>query len=303
MTRQCSAPGCRNGSGLHQFPSNPELRLQWLRALGITDHDLVSRAAVCNEHFSPECFSNLTEVKMGFSKVLHLRSGAVPTKVAPPPARVTSQSGSLRLIMPKPTMEIKKEPVSTEDASAQTDFEDNFTPLNIEDVFSSRNNPDADTKPPESQDALLFLIKTEDDDTKHPIKSGPSDESNDEQGVGVAMSEDNTSASEAEATASPQGVSARPSSSSRRRRRKRTNETTAAFMELQKRHHEDFMEAEKERQRQELDMFSDWMREQRDMEERRQQEAHLMFQQLLSFLQRPSQATPPEQPQTEKHNY
>uniref|UniRef100_A0A8C5HQY1 THAP domain-containing protein 1 n=1 Tax=Gouania willdenowi TaxID=441366 RepID=A0A8C5HQY1_GOUWI len=99
MTRQCSAPGCRNGSGLHQFPSNPELRLQWLRALGITDHDLVSRAAVCNEHFSPECFSNLTEVKMGFSKVLHLRSGAVPTKVAPPPARVTSQSGSLRLIM------------------------------------------------------------------------------------------------------------------------------------------------------------------------------------------------------------
>ncbi|XP_028309337.1 zinc finger and SCAN domain-containing protein 20-like isoform X2 [Gouania willdenowi] len=170
-------------------------------------------------------------------------------------------------------------------------------------VFSSRNNPDADTKPPESQDALLFLIKTEDDDTKHPIKSGPSDESNDEQGVGVAMSEDNTSASEAEATASPQGVSARPSSSSRRRRRKRTNETTAAFMELQKRHHEDFMEAEKERQRQELDMFSDWMREQRDMEERRQQEAHLMFQQLLSFLQRPSQATPPEQPQTEKHNY
>ncbi|XP_028309339.1 zinc finger and SCAN domain-containing protein 20-like isoform X4 [Gouania willdenowi] len=131
----------------------------------------------------------------------------------------------------------------------------------------------------------------------------PSDESNDEQGVGVAMSEDNTSASEAEATASPQGVSARPSSSSRRRRRKRTNETTAAFMELQKRHHEDFMEAEKERQRQELDMFSDWMREQRDMEERRQQEAHLMFQQLLSFLQRPSQATPPEQPQTEKHNY
>lgn len=61
-----------------------------------------------------------------------------------------------------------------------------------------------------------------------------------------------------------------------------------AFMEMQRKQHNDFMQAEQICHHQELEIFSNWMRAQREMEEERLQQKTPMFQQLLTSLQRPS---------------
>ncbi|KAM4627136.1 uncharacterized protein ACJ7VT_002155 isoform 1-T2 [Polymixia lowei] len=130
MGRQCYFPGCKNGSGLHSFPTDPEMRRRWLKALGQLDHELPQRAGICNLHFGRDCFSNLMEVDMGCANLLLLKSDAVPNSALPaaakplakhldraPPARpqpqhldrappATSSVRPLLHLMPKPTREI-----------------------------------------------------------------------------------------------------------------------------------------------------------------------------------------------------
>lgn len=83
MGRHCSFPGCKNTSGLHSFPADAEIRHKWVRALGLPNRNIPSRAGVCNRHFSRDCFSNIMEVDMGFTKVLLLKSNAVPNVAVP----------------------------------------------------------------------------------------------------------------------------------------------------------------------------------------------------------------------------
>ena len=45
------------------------------------DRDFPPRAGVCNIHFCPDCFSNLMEVSMSYSKVL--KRNAVPNVAVP----------------------------------------------------------------------------------------------------------------------------------------------------------------------------------------------------------------------------
>ncbi|XP_027141232.1 uncharacterized protein LOC113747104 [Larimichthys crocea] len=124
MGRHCSFPGCKNTSGLHSFPADPDIRRQWMRALGLPDRDLPPRAGVCNRHFSRDCFSNLMEVEMGFTKVSVLKSHAVPEVARPEhflPANLVPGGLELR---PKPTREIgcQTEPVLTKHAAGQADI-------------------------------------------------------------------------------------------------------------------------------------------------------------------------------------
>lgn len=65
----------------------------------------------------------------------------------------------------------------------------------------------------------------------------------------------------------------------------------AAFMDMQKRNHDEFMQGEQLRHHQEKEMLDNWMKAQMEMEERRQrlqreerQEANMMFQQMMSRL-------------------
>lgn len=97
MGRQCYYPGCKNTSGLHTFPADPEIRCQWLCALGLPDQDLPPRAGVCNQHFSRDCFANLMQVEMGYAKLAVLKSNAVPT-VVPTPLPQPTLSGQLHLL-------------------------------------------------------------------------------------------------------------------------------------------------------------------------------------------------------------
>ncbi|XP_044078592.1 uncharacterized protein LOC122888330 isoform X2 [Siniperca chuatsi] len=122
MGRHCCFPGCKNTSGLHSFPADLEMRRQWLRALGLPDRDLPPRAGVCNRHFSRDCFSNLMEVDMGFTKVLMLKRNAVPNVALP----VTTKGPPLHL-KPKLTREIgcQTEPVSTKHAAGQANMKPN----------------------------------------------------------------------------------------------------------------------------------------------------------------------------------
>jgi len=66
MVRRCCVAGCNSTSGLHNFPLDLEIRRQWLHALGLEDHELLS-FAVCNLYFTRDFFSNAMEVEMGFS--------------------------------------------------------------------------------------------------------------------------------------------------------------------------------------------------------------------------------------------
>ncbi|KAM9844813.1 uncharacterized protein ACBR49_011589 [Aulostomus maculatus] len=128
MGRQCSFPGCKNTSGLHSFPADLKIRRQWLRALGLPDRELPLRAGVCNSHFSRDCFSNLMEVDMGFTKVLMLKGDAVPnvslpvTTARPPAQQMTSAMP--RHIQPKPIREMgcQTDRVSTKHAAGQADI-------------------------------------------------------------------------------------------------------------------------------------------------------------------------------------
>ncbi|XP_036376832.1 glutactin-like [Megalops cyprinoides] len=84
------------------------------------------------------------------------------------------------------------------------------------------------------------------------------------------------------------------SKQSRKRKRKMKTDVSdmmAAFMDMQKKQHDEFMREEQQRHQQEKEMLDNWMKAQMEMEERRQQvqreerqEANRMFQQMMSRL-------------------
>lgn len=114
MGRKCSVLGCHNSTGLHCFPrSNSELLSQWLRACGQDENTkLPIRAGVCNEHFTPDAFSNWYEVKTGFAKNLLLNHDAIPTLTLP---RHPLPGQRLPLLLPR------FEPKGPVDVGCQTD--------------------------------------------------------------------------------------------------------------------------------------------------------------------------------------
>ncbi|CAH2064658.1 unnamed protein product, partial [Iphiclides podalirius] len=78
---RCCVPNCKNdsrhisksqGITFHVFPTEPSLRISWLKALGKESWQPKERSAVCSEHFH---WDDLYETKSGLRKV---RSGAVP---------------------------------------------------------------------------------------------------------------------------------------------------------------------------------------------------------------------------------
>ncbi|KAM4628331.1 uncharacterized protein ACJ7VT_003122 isoform 1-T1 [Polymixia lowei] len=174
MGRQCYFPGCKNGSGLHSFPTDPEMRRRWLKALGQLDHELPQRAGICNLHFGRDCFSNLMEVDMGCANLLLLKSDAVPNSALPaaakplakqldraPPARPQPQqleqvpSAQLE---PKPTREIgcQAEPISKKNTFQQA----NLMPDIINKATQARplnRSVSCDTSTSEAIPVLLFV--------------------------------------------------------------------------------------------------------------------------------------------------
>ncbi|XP_045456156.1 zinc finger protein 502-like [Melitaea cinxia] len=78
---RCCVPSCKNdskhisksqGITFHVFPSEPNLRASWLKAVGKDSWSPRDRSTVCSEHFSP---SDLYETKSGLKKV---KTGAIP---------------------------------------------------------------------------------------------------------------------------------------------------------------------------------------------------------------------------------
>ncbi|XP_041649696.1 uncharacterized protein LOC121513793 [Cheilinus undulatus] len=116
MGRQCYCPGCKNTSGLHSFPADQNFRLQWFRALGLSNRELPPRAGLCNRHFSRDCFSNLIEVDMGFTKVAKLKPNAVPNVALP------VQTTGRRTVQPlRPLAPLKIQPKRTTEMGSQTE--------------------------------------------------------------------------------------------------------------------------------------------------------------------------------------
>ncbi|XP_072250700.1 uncharacterized protein [Leuresthes tenuis] len=91
MGRKCAYPECKSTEGLHVLPSNREMALRWLHAMGRFDMPSTP-LYVCNLHFTTECFSNPGEVKAGFMKLLLLNPDAVPipTEVVKQECRVNA---------------------------------------------------------------------------------------------------------------------------------------------------------------------------------------------------------------------
>nr|XP_055049624.1 uncharacterized protein LOC129435206 [Misgurnus anguillicaudatus] len=85
-----------------------------------------------------------------------------------------------------------------------------------------------------------------------------------------------------------------PTPSRQCRKRKRNTDMgdmMAAFLDMQKKQHEEFMQGEQQHSKEEKEMLDNWMKAQMDMEERRQQlqreerqESNRMFQQMMNRL-------------------
>ena len=74
MAPKCAVFGCN--VGLHVLPANPEVREKWLRFIKYEDRPIShvsgrSIIYICSAHFKPDCFSNLTQKKLGFARNFH----------------------------------------------------------------------------------------------------------------------------------------------------------------------------------------------------------------------------------------
>ncbi|KAJ8351637.1 hypothetical protein SKAU_G00231130 [Synaphobranchus kaupii] len=97
------------GGNFHNLPRDPALLSQWLQAIAVEHADLLKKALVCNAHFTPDCYHNLTGFEMGFYKTLAL-------KPAPPSGGADFQSVQLYtkdqrfapLVLPDLSMALKE---------------------------------------------------------------------------------------------------------------------------------------------------------------------------------------------------
>ena len=90
MPRRCVAANCSNEPSEHvslfRFPKDPNIRREWILQVQRTRADWrgpTDNSVVCSEHFTPDCFSQLTKLKEGLGfKVQHrrvLNTSAIPT--------------------------------------------------------------------------------------------------------------------------------------------------------------------------------------------------------------------------------
>ncbi|KAF4109530.1 uncharacterized protein LOC131545754 isoform X2 [Onychostoma macrolepis] len=78
MAKRCVF-GCLPNKTLFSIPRLPWLRSRWLEFLHFEEEGLTVNSRLCSRHFTPECFQNLTQHRMGFAKVLYLKNTAVPS--------------------------------------------------------------------------------------------------------------------------------------------------------------------------------------------------------------------------------
>ncbi|XP_077416852.1 uncharacterized protein LOC144048590 [Vanacampus margaritifer] len=122
MGRKCSVVGCCSNVGLHQFPLDLEMRRRWLRVVGREENtELPHRAGVCKQHFTRDSYANFMEFEMGYSKILHLKSEAVPNLALP---RLSQSSPTL--LLPRHhrggfERQIQSVPKSTREIGCQTE--------------------------------------------------------------------------------------------------------------------------------------------------------------------------------------
>uniref|UniRef100_A0A673LBJ8 THAP-type domain-containing protein n=1 Tax=Sinocyclocheilus rhinocerous TaxID=307959 RepID=A0A673LBJ8_9TELE len=74
ITRRCAVPNCRQTQSLHNLPSDPNIRKEWISFIfnEVLDH-ISKRLVVCSLHFTPDSFTNKAQFDAGFSERLKLK--------------------------------------------------------------------------------------------------------------------------------------------------------------------------------------------------------------------------------------
>lgn len=83
----CNVPGCDDEEkSLFALPSSEPLKTEWLHFIygGQVPMHVPKNVNVCMKHFSEDCFHNLGQYRAGFSKVLKLKTGSVPSLAGRP---------------------------------------------------------------------------------------------------------------------------------------------------------------------------------------------------------------------------
>ncbi|XP_029931346.1 zinc finger protein 384-like [Myripristis murdjan] len=99
----CSVMGCDSfllsTTQRFRLPEDPEKRLEWVQFLAKTNGQVFKESSwtdikICSEHFTDDCFENLTLIQMGFGRTLQLKSSAVPSLCPRSPGATVSVSAS-----------------------------------------------------------------------------------------------------------------------------------------------------------------------------------------------------------------
>ncbi|XP_033947566.1 uncharacterized protein [Pseudochaenichthys georgianus] len=82
--KRCAVVGCKNrdkGKVLHAMPSLEKYKNLWLEFIfqGHVPEDSSRCLLLCSQHFAPDMFMNLNQVKEGYASRLRLKPGAIPT--------------------------------------------------------------------------------------------------------------------------------------------------------------------------------------------------------------------------------
>ncbi|XP_057700256.1 uncharacterized protein LOC130920817 isoform X1 [Corythoichthys intestinalis] len=88
MPSRCVAMYCSHeGSRLYEWPVKKSLARIWTLFVRVKRRNFTpaARSVLCYKHFSDECFENLIRYNFGYTKMLRLKSGAVPTIHLPGP--------------------------------------------------------------------------------------------------------------------------------------------------------------------------------------------------------------------------
>uniref|UniRef100_A0A673JTC3 THAP-type domain-containing protein n=1 Tax=Sinocyclocheilus rhinocerous TaxID=307959 RepID=A0A673JTC3_9TELE len=95
LTRKCcSVPSCGEKQSLHCFPSDPNIRKEWMNFIFNEDPDRLSKNLVlCSLHFTADSFTNKAQFNTGFSERLKLKYDAVPT-ISDPTYKIIKKGSS-----------------------------------------------------------------------------------------------------------------------------------------------------------------------------------------------------------------
>ena len=80
----CESIMSRRPFVLFSLPKNEDQKNQWLKFIFTTIPEQFNKfLLLCSQHFTDDCFSNLGENKVGFSKRLAIKEGSLPTLFRP----------------------------------------------------------------------------------------------------------------------------------------------------------------------------------------------------------------------------